>query len=613
MHKIKDFFYSSIRNKLFAVLLLAVAAPMFLFGVVLFSTSGQSLSRQVMNTYTQTTNQISVTFRQYLYSTDQTNRSVDNKPYIVDWMKNQLFSFIDDKHNTVALEKQALVSLKDIVLSNDSIYSLTAITMNGKKISFVNKNYDITLNDYSSNYYAPLSNSTGDMVVLPAKETQYTNSPSVSVFTVAFKHMDVTTDNYAGIEEYTGYIIAECKTDIFAQFCENIDMGDGSALYIIDNAGNLVYTNYNEPNINARVLDKLNDDFEDESIIINNKKHYVAKSAIPDTQWYIYSVIPEELFLKNLSHLKLTFILLCVFAVVIVFFIAYFVSKTFTKPINNLLDSMRKISKGDLSLRLEEQRSDEFGELSSGFNNLMDKINSLISDVSESESRKLTAQYQMLQSQINPHFLYNTLDTIRMMALLEDKDDIAKALLYLSNLFRYSTRNTKFLVPVEEEIKQIENYLYLQKLRFGDKFEIDLQIDKQVYGHNIPKMLLQPLVENIFNHAFSDLEKNGLIIIRVKKSKKYLCFEIEDNGKGMSKKRLNEIRSVLKRKSPPDSIGLSNVNERLRLYYSRSLSIKSSVDEGTLIAFEIPLNEQNSALYLYEEKQENIKEISLNE
>ena len=237
------------------------------------------------------------------------------------------------------------------------------------------------------------------------------------------------------------------------------------------------------------------------------------------------------------------------------------------------------------------------------FNRLMKEIDQLIHTVSESEKRETVAKYQMLQSQINPHFLYNSLDTIRMMAVLDDKDDIAAALLHLSALFRYHVRNSDRPVMIMEELEQVNNYLALQKLRLQEKLQIVCDADPSLLGCYVPKILLQPILENCFSHGFRDAEDVCRITVSVKAEGDVLRLSVADNGCGMDEETLKTLHARLRNPVPPGEhgIGLCNVNERLRLYFGAEscLLIESRKGDGTRISFRIPAIRDADALRRY--------------
>jgi len=331
----------------------------------------------------------------------------------------------------------------------------------------------------------------------------------------------------------------------------------------------------------------------------------LVNSPLANTGWTAYTVIPYHIVTDNSRQLLLTFFWLCMLCMAIIILVTYAVSGYFTKPVITLQKAMRKVSDGDLTVRISENRSDEFGDLNQGFNDLMDKLDGLIKDISEAQSRKNAAEYQMLQSQINPHFLYNTLDTIRMMAVLSDEDTIATALLHLSTLFRYHTRKNNRLVTVKEEIEQIQNYLYLQKLRFEGQLEITYQIQSEVLSCQMPKILLQPILENCLSHGFLDIEHPYLIQIEVFRKEDSVQFVIRDNGRGMSSQTLEQLSKQLDTLEENEhyGIGLYNVNRRLHLYYpdTKGLQIESTYGKGTCVSFSIPTAHRESTLFKYDD------------
>ena len=264
---------------------------------------------------------------------------------------------------------------------------------------------------------------------------------------------------------------------------------------------------------------------------------------------------------------------------------------------------MKQLSGGDLETRISQKRKDEFGDLFDNFNSLAGELNNLIYAVSESEKRETEAKYRMLQSQINPHFLYNSLDTIRMMAVLDDKNDIAEALLNLSALFRYHIRNSDKPVTVKEELSQIKNYLSLQQLRLQEKLEIVYDTDEEALSCYMPKILLQPILENCFSHGFKDISHKLVISVTIKKEGRDISFTVADNGRGMTIDELDRLAEKLSRRDMPaeHGIGLYNVNERLRLYFSdnRGLIIQSRENEGMSVSFTIPASLDSSAVYQF--------------
>ena len=193
-----------------------------------------------------------------------------------------------------------------------------------------------------------------------------------------------------------------------------------------------------------------------------------------------------------------------------------------------------------------------------------------------------------------------------MMAVLQDQDDISEALICLSNLFRYCIRQGDRLVTVREELQQVKNYLMLQKLRHQDRLQVIYQVDEQILDRTMPKVLLQPLLENAFAHGLQDREETGVITISAAQVENGTRLAVHDNGVGIDNTTLASIRKSLS-DGTSESIGLANVNDRLRLYYknAKGLVIESVPGEGTTVSFTIPLDDKPSALLNYEQHAEN--------
>lgn len=357
----------------------------------------------------------------------------------------------------------------------------------------------------------------------------------------------------------------------------------------------------------AQLKDNLKSGEAKSRIETEDGAYMLVNSPLSDTNWTAYTLIPYSKITANAQNMILTFLWLCIVCMLIIALVTYAVSGSFTKPVITLQKAMKSVSEGDLTIRVPEGRSDEFGDLNRGFNNLMDKLDGLIQDVSEAQIRENAAEYQMLQSQINPHFLYNTLDAIRMMAVLSDEQAIADAILHLSTLFRYHTRQSSRLVTIREELEQIRNYLYLQKLRLQDRLEIEYRVQEDVLPYQMPKILLQPILENSFSHGFNNIDPPYRIQITIAKENDSIFFELKDNGCGIPKEALALLRQQLAtlKEDERHGIGLYNVNKRLHLYYpdSRGLMVESTEGNGTSISFRIPaLNDQKSALFKYDDK-----------
>lgn len=257
---------------------------------------------------------------------------------------------------------------------------------------------------------------------------------------------------------------------------------------------------------------------------------------------------------------------------------------------------MKLAENGDFSISFDENRGDEVGQLGKSFNKMLFKIKELINTVYEVRLKEREAELNALQSQINPHFLYNTLESISITALLNNDMDAVNMIGILVKFFRYNISKGKEIVEISKEIEHINNYLEIQKYRFKDKFQIFINIDKEIYNYKIIKLALQPLVENSIYHGLERKKGTGSIkIIGIKENNK-VKISIIDDGIGIDPDTLDKLNRTLNKSKSANvdssrSIGLQNVHERIQLYFGDEygLKISSKSGEGTEITLTIPV------------------------
>ena len=464
----------TIRTKLLSVFLTAVLIPIIIFGFFTVRSSNTALENEASETYTQMTKQIAMIFSEYISRVDQTTRMVDNTAAVPEYLRNKFTEFETDPAAVALLEQRAREALELVARTNEDMYSLIVTSLDGESISYTDGKFDRPAFSIDEDYYAPLRSSTGGTVLLPVRTSSYEFSADARVFSVACRHLDVSFENSTGLNMYTGYVISECPVSAFADICAASNFGKGTILYIFDSENKPVYTTDSSDGISKSLLSNMKSHGKTE---INGKEYLPVSSAVANTGWSVVAAVPYNFITASAQTLLNRLVTLSLICAAVIIIITAAVSFYFTRPIKVLQLSMKQLSGGDLETRISQKRKDEFGDLFDNFNSLAGELNNLIYAVSESEKRETEAKYRMLQSQINPHFLYNSLDTIRMMAVLDDKNDIAEALLNLSALFRYHIRNSDKPVTVKEELSQIKNYLSLQQLRLQEKLEIVYNTD----------------------------------------------------------------------------------------------------------------------------------------
>ncbi len=276
----------------------------------------------------------------------------------------------------------------------------------------------------------------------------------------------------------------------------------------------------------------------------------------------------------------------------LIVFLSYYIPLSITQPITELCEVTDQVAKGDLDVRSTVTGGAEVNMLSDSLNAMIDKINDLLERITKEQIRLRKAEFELLQSQINPHFLYNTLDTIIWLAESGEQDKVVSMVGSLSDFFRTSLNQGKEVVTIREEIMHVRSYLEIQQVRYRDILEYEIDVDEDLYPYLIPKITMQPLVENALYHGIKNKRGVGKITVTGKREKEGFLLQIADNGIGMTDERMAEVKEGIEKKlsSEKNIYGLYNVNERIRLNFGEEYGvlIDSVHNEGTIVSVKLP-------------------------
>lgn len=304
------------------------------------------------------------------------------------------------------------------------------------------------------------------------------------------------------------------------------------------------------------------------------------------TGWVSVVMIPERVLVEKLVPVILTStITIAAILALAAATLAYFVISRITGPIKHLMVAMRFVGEGDFHAKVEAKSNDEIGILIQKFNTMNDRIRVLVNENYEIKLREQQAEIQALNFQMNPHFLYNTLNVMNWVAIENDQRELSKMLLCLSNMLHYTTRKDWDAVQVREEIDWMSNYFYLMNIRFEDKFAVHVDIDPALHEERVPRLLFQPFVENAIIHGFEFMESGGLITISGRIQGDARWFTVTDNGCGMGEETIERILS-----GETPTVGIANTIARIRHRYGDDceVSIRSSIGSGTTVIIKLP-------------------------
>lgn len=344
----------------------------------------------------------------------------------------------------------------------------------------------------------------------------------------------------------------------------------------------------------------------DENIEMLDNNIYILTELIQDDiQYYIYYQTKSIEQLKiQLNEQVQAFIFF--YAVIAVFLVAFativtgFVLNSITGPVNKLCDATKQIAGGDFSTRVAIEGKDEIATLAESVNDMSEHLEELVRQIKEDERKMRYAELRLLQEQINPHFLYNTLDTIVWLVEGNDSEKAVNMVVSLSEFFRIVLSKGKEIITIKEEEQHIRSYLEIQQVRYQDILDYDIQIEPEIYPYEILKLTLQPLVENALYHGIKTKRAKGMILVTGKMEDDKIYFDVKDNGVGMNEAELASLRSkILKPCKETDSgFGLANVNERIRMNFGLEygITIHSKQGEGTLVQVVIPARTKKAVL-----------------
>lgn len=271
------------------------------------------------------------------------------------------------------------------------------------------------------------------------------------------------------------------------------------------------------------------------------------------------------------------------------------VIRSITGPIRSMVTACDKIETGDFGFRIEKQRHDEMGYLIDSFNGMLDRVDNLINEVYLKDITERNLELQMLRSQINPHFLYNTLESMRMAAIVQGAPELGEMCRLLAKVLRYGVSQPNEMVTVGEEIERLEDYIQLQSYRFHDKVRIVVCVDSQLYQCRIIKLVLQPILENALNHGVDIESGQGVIQVMGYQNGDSLLLTVSDNGVGMDSQTVESLTGYLHgRNDSFSSIGLKNIHRRIQLVYGEAygIAITSQLNRGTQVQVTLPMRPQ---------------------
>ncbi len=389
-------------------------------------------------------------------------------------------------------------------------------------------------------------------------------------------------------------VMVDMNFSVIEQLCKNVSLGKTGYIYIIDNNGRiiyhpqqqLIYTGLKNENIAdalARHPGSYFDKFQD-------KKRIMTVKDISYAGWKMVGISYVDELAENRKNIGNYIIFIIALGILFELGASIFISRKVSQPIKRLEKQMKLVENGDFSIALEVKGEDEVKKLSKSFSIMVSRIRQLMEEIIREQEQKRRSEFKALQAQINPHFLYNTLDSIIWMNENQKHEGVTTMVAALAQFFRVSISRGKEFISVSDEIEHARSYLIIQKVRYKDKFDFSIEAMEEVLNQKTIKLILQPILENAIYHGINKLQEKGEIIIRVYIEDGCTVFSVSDNGYGIKPEVLRSILDKEPSGEPVSGVGLKNVNERIKLYYGNEYGIKivSELDVGTIVYVRIP-------------------------
>lgn len=480
--------------------------------------------------------------------------------------------------------------LASIVNTKEKAFSgIAVIGSNGE--TFKGGTPQIRENTTSEAWYKKIIDAKGKSIIFKRSIGEYGTSPDNNfVLTVGRAIM-----RYGEIK---GVVITDIDFSVLDSIYNFGDISEGG-VFIYDSANEIVFkanNDYTLPKINdnrmVKLLENVGLKAQDREISIMNRSYLAVESKSDYSKWTTVVLVSRNFLLKDFYKYRTSMFIVLLIILAAVLYILPIVIGKITKNIKELKKTMEEISSGNIDAKPAIHSIDEIGRLSDIFVEMMGKVQYLMQDIKVKERDKRQAELEALQAQINPHFLCNTLNTIKYLAQLQNVKNIGEITTSLVRLLRISIDNTESFITIEEELEHVKSYLTIQRYKYADKFSTEFLVQEDVLRYKTTKMILQPLVENAIFHGIEPSGREGLIVIKIYFEYDHIVFKVIDNGVGMSQEQIEKLlsHSLRSEKSRFSGIGVYNVNERIKLFFGEEYGIKVFSQPGmcTSVEIEIP-------------------------
>ena len=465
--------------------------------------------------------------------------------------------------------------------------------------------YQNLLMDSKTTYYENVNTANIDFLHQSPGETGWFTTSAVDFYTInnlenryGYTKLVTFTDEIRDENNNTILTLAaNVRFDFLSDYYRRVQRGIPGDFIILDSRGNFIANSSTrhiwEDKNNSRLLSSIqnsrgpNGNFE---ISVDKQKYFAVFSRSAYSGWNYVALIPSDEIFEQIYNSRKFFVLLIIIITVLIVPICILITRTLYKPLEKLVLAMQNVKNGNLDTTIKDTRRDEYQKVYEGFNLMLGELKQLIEDLSNEKALNKQAEINLIQAQINPHFLYNTLDSIYSIAVLHKVDEISNMAAALSRFFRVSLSGGKTDIYLKEALEITRSYLTIQNIRFNNKIQFEISIPEKYMNIIIPKLLLQPIVENSIYHGLEKKKGKGRLTISCSENEETLFIYVDDDGAGVPEEKLAALKETIESGEDEEHFALKTLNKQLILKYGKDygLQIASRAGTGTRVTIPLP-------------------------
>lgn len=591
--------FTRLTFKLFLIFILLITVPVVAFAVTSFYLSSSSIEKDFIAYKANLSTQLIKNIEENIDGLKKQTAAIYLNQDSISYFINHSLSNIDDEF----LKEKKLTEnlLMSIIQSNGSTDYIALINTNGELVEYMDRwlNSSNLISVKNEAWFKKVLTLYGSPLIIDPQENKFIfrgNRTDKDKYISIARALNTAGNNSTPY----GVILFGQKINTLDEILSKYISVENEMFLVISNNNSILYKK-NEllPSISQYII--ANTPFERVSsfkFTFKGNKMLATSNKSVDLGWKIISVIPVNELHKKSAFLKNTTILLLIVLIIIIFLISIVVSNMVAFPLKRITQALKKFETGDFTTRVPVKGHNELSEISHSFNSMVSNIKTLIDDKFEANLLRKQAELESLQSQVNPHFLFNTLNSIKTVSDKTENFQTSLMVQNLSDIFRYSLNRGVYIVKLSDEFENVKKYLYLQECRFVNKYEVEYDIDEDVYDFEILRFTLQPIVENALYHGLELKPGKGKLSIVAKEIGNNFIIYISDNGKGLPLDELEKINKILdspfeeQNKLMQGKIGIYNVNARIKYHFGNDYGLKifSTPDNNTTVKITLPIN-----------------------